>query len=118
MVVSPADLVAEAVSRGIRLYRIGDRVRYEAEEEPPSELLRELRRRRAQILSVLPPDEGGAGSGEARSAPKDGVVGCIDCGRDLGPGIAAGICFPCRRARNPRAMAVEALSPQAWPRTS
>lgn len=40
--------------------------------------------------------------------------GCIDCGADLGPSVAAGLCFPCRQRRNPGATPVDALPPEAW----
>jgi hypothetical protein len=35
-----------------------------------------------------------------------GPLGCIDCRADLGANIVAGICFPCRRRRNPDAVPV------------
>lgn len=57
--MSPRELLAMAERAGVRLYREGDRVRWQARSQPPLELIEILREYRDELAQIVPIAEPG-----------------------------------------------------------
>ncbi len=83
---------------GVRLWTQRGRIRASPAGRASAPLRRAVVSAKPQLLSVLPP-----------APPKFGLEPgrCFDCGADLPDTTIIGICFPCRRERNPNAERIE-----------
>jgi hypothetical protein len=105
-------LLDQLAARGVRVELSENRIVAKPRRAIPPELVRELQEHAREVADAL--TQRGAPVPRPKR-PDAGPGTCIDCGTSLSDGVVIGICFPCRKARNPAAAPIEWPEDEASP---